>query len=116
MKIYHYPNCSSCRKAIKFVDAAGLNAELIDISVQAPSLAELKVMLTSYDGNLRKLFNTSGQMYRQMGLKDTLATMPEQEALTLLADNGMLVKRPFLLTPSGEGRVGFKLEEWQALL
>lgn len=81
---------------------------------QPPTLAELKKMLGYYEGNLGKLFNTSGQVYREMKLGDKLKTMSESEALALLSKHGKLVKRPFVL---GEktGVVGFKEIEWKKI-
>lgn len=115
MKLYQYPKCSTCRKAIKFLNDLGVEYQSIDIADQAPSKKELKLMLAAYDGELKKLFNTSGLVYRQMDLKDKLAEMSSGEAIDLLANNGMLVKRPFLLL--GEtGTLGFKADIWQALL
>jgi len=72
-------------------------------------------MLTSYDGNIRKLFNTSGMQYRELDMKSKLPNMSDQEALDLLAGNGMLVKRPFLIK-AGKGIVGFKEADWDAFL
>ncbi len=115
MKLYYYPNCSSCRKAIKFLDALGQKPQMINIAEQAPDLVELKTMLAAYDGQIRKLFNTSGGVYRELNLKDKLPSMSEADALALLSDNGMLVKRPFLLF-ADTGLVGFKEELWQTAL
>jgi arsenate reductase len=72
-------------------------------------------MLKTFGGDVRRLFNTSGQDYRRLGLKDKLPTMGEMEALALLASNGNLVKRPFVLTRTG-GTVGFDETEWEVLL
>ena len=115
MKLYHYPKCSTCRKAIKYLDANGLAYEKVDIVDNPPSQAELKRMLGHLDGRIKKLFNTSGEMYREMGLKDKVADMKPADAVRLLAQNGKLIKRPFLLTDGG-GAVGFKEEQWQTLL
>ena len=115
MKLYHYPKCSTCRKAIKFLNHNGLEYQAVDISQQAPTKSELAAMLRGYGGEVRKLFNTSGLLYREMKLKDKLAHMSDQEAIALLAANGMLVKRPFLLGDEGDGLVGFREAEWQAL-
>jgi len=73
-------------------------------------------MTAAYDGNLKKLLNTSGQLYRSMGLKDQIPTMTAEEVYTLLSREGMLVKRPFLLIGSEAGIVGFKEAEWEAQL
>ena len=111
MKIYEYKTCSTCKKALKFLDAKGIAYEKIDIASQAPSKKELKTMLGFYDGNIKKLLNTSGQVYRQMGLKDKLADMTDSEVIDLLHANGKLCKRPFLISDDF-GLVGFKEELW----
>ena len=115
MKLYQYPKCSTCVKARKYLEANGLESESINIVDQAPTKDELRIMLTSYDGNIRKLFNTSGMQYRELDMKSKLPNMSDQEALDLLAGNGMLVKRPFLIK-AGKGIVGFKEADWDAFL
>lgn len=115
MKLYHYPKCSTCRKAIKYLDAKDVRYEKVDIVETPPSQAELERMLGYLGGEAKKLFNTSGEMYRQLGLKDKVADMKDGEAIKLLAQHGKLIKRPFLLSDHG-GVVGFKEAEWQAFL
>ncbi|NND80895.1 MAG: arsenate reductase family protein [Gammaproteobacteria bacterium] len=116
MKLYQYPNCSTCRKAIKYLQDQGVEFDSIDITAQPPTQAELKAMLRCYDGEIRKLFNTSGLQYRELGMKDKLPDMSKAEAIKLLAGNGKLIKRPFIITKSKIGLVGFKPEQWQSLL
>ena len=82
-----------------------------EITETPPSIAELKRMLGFLNGNIKKLFNTSGIQYRALGMSEKLGTMSEKEALTLLSQNGMLVKRPFLIADD-IGLVGFKEIEW----
>jgi arsenate reductase len=115
MKLYHYPKCSTCRKAIKYLEAKGATYQPVDIVQTPPSQAELKRMLGYVDGEVKKLFNTSGEMYRELGLKDKVGAMKPAEAIRLLAQHGKLIKRPFLLADAG-GAVGFKEAEWEALL
>ena len=115
LKIYEYNGCGTCRKALKWLDARGVEYQRIPIRDQPPTKTELKRMLKVYEGNLRKLFNTSGGDYKSMGIKDKLPDMTAAEAVDLLATHGNLVKRPFLLAGSN-GVVGFNLEEWTALL
>jgi len=112
VKIYEYPRCSTCKNALKFLDKKKIEYKKIDITSQPPTPAELKKMLGFYDGEIRKLFNTSGQDYRALGLKDKIKDISEKEALSLLSKNGKLVKRPFVLTKK-RGLVGFKEEEWK---
>jgi arsenate reductase len=97
VKLYGYKNCDTCRKASKFLKEKNISFEEIDITTTAPSPAELKSMLEHYEGQVRKLFNTSGVAYKEQQLSVSLPTMPLDKALKLLAGNGRLVKRPFLL-------------------
>jgi len=114
MKIYIHKNCSSCKKALKWLEANQIEAEIINLLEQSPSPEELQQMAEAYEGNLKKLFNTSGQLYRELGLKDQVATMSAKDVYDLLGKEGMLVKRPFLLT-GNRGLVGFKEAEWETL-
>lgn len=110
MKVYAYKNCSSCQKALRYL--AGREYELVPIVEQPPTVEELRRMAV-YVGGFRKLFNTSGSQYRELGIAGR--DLDENQALELLASNGMLVKRPFLLTSDG-GAVGFRPEVWEQLI
>ena len=112
MKLYQYPKCSTCRKAVKFLNEKGIDFASIDITEQPPTVDELNAMLASYDGEIRKLFNTSGVQYRELNMKEKLPTMSAEQAVELLSGNGKLIKRPFLLNDSGQGIVGFKEADW----
>ena len=114
MKLYIYKNCGTCRKAVKYLESNGIEIDAIPIRDQPPTKTELKKMLKIYDGELKKLFNTSGQDYRALGMKDSLPSMRVDEAIKLLSENGNLIKRPFLLTDNS-GAVGFREAEWQSL-
>ncbi len=112
LTVYQYKKCSTCVKALKYLDAKGVDYTAIDITEQAPTQEELNTMQGHYDGNLKHLFNTSGVVYRELKISDQLkAGMSNEKAIELLAGNGKLVKRPFLLTDSA-GLVGFKEDEW----
>lgn len=113
--VYTYAKCSTCRKAVKWLEAQGIAFTEKAIRETPPSSAELKRMLAYQDGQLKKLFNTSGGDYRELQLGPKLADMPVAEALALLQGNGNLVKRPFLLTDK-VGLVGFKEDVWAAAL
>jgi len=115
VKFYQYKNCCTCRKAQKFLDSQGAVYELIDIITQPPSEDELNIMLGYQRGELRKLFNTAGLQYRELGIKDRLGDMSIAEAIGLLAINGKLIKRPFLLAKSF-GLVGYKQADWESLV
>jgi len=110
--VYSYKGCDGCRKALKWLGEKGIEFENRAIRETPPSRAELKRMLKHYDGNLRRLFNVSGQDYRSLNLKERLPTMSEDEAFDLLSGNGNLVKRPFALGENS-GAVGFKPDEWE---
>ena len=113
-KVYAYAGCDTCRRAPKHLAASGIDHEVIAIREQPPSRAELRRVLDHQAGDLRRLFNTSGQDYRALGLGAKLKDLSVDEALGLLAGNGNLVKRPFVLTPTG-GTVGFDPEKWDEL-
>ena len=115
MKVYQYPKCSTCKKAIKFLDKKGVAYKSIDIVESPPTKTELKKMLRAQNGELKKLFNTSGVMYREMKLKDRLPSMTDSEGIELLAENGKLIKRPFALQGTA-GVVGFREDEWKTLV
>ena len=114
LRIYTYEKCDTCRKALKFLAARGIATEVIPIRERPPSKAELKQMLDAVGGDIRKLFNTSGQDYQALKLKDKLPLMTAAQAFDLLASNGNLVKRPFVIVGK-RGIVGFKEEDWRNL-
>ena len=115
LTVYGYQKCSSCRDALKWLDARGLAYQVKPIRETPPNATELATALKAMGGDLRKLFNTSGVDYRALGLKDQLPAMSEAAAFELLSENGNLVKRPFLI---GDGNVlvGFKEVEWEKAL
>jgi arsenate reductase (glutaredoxin) len=111
LKSYAYKNCDTCRKARKYLDGKGIEYELIPIREQPPTKAELEAMLANHDGNIRKLFNTSGGDYKALNLKEKLPNMTKTEAIDILSKNGNLIKRPFVIV-GDRGLVGFKEKEW----
>jgi arsenate reductase len=119
IKVYEYKNCSTCQKAVKYLEKKDVKFERIPIVDQPPSVSELKKMLgflKAAGGSLKSLFNTSGQLYREMKVSEKLAEgMTEEEAIALLAKNGKLIKRPFLITPKA-GTVGFKPDTWNDIV
>lgn len=114
VKVYEYAKCSTCRKALKFLDARKIAYEKLPIVESPPTRPELSAMLAILGGDLRRLFNTSGELYRELGLSAKLGTMTADEALGLLSRHGKLVKRPFVLA-HGKGMVGFNENEWRAV-
>lgn len=115
MLFVHYPKCSTCKKAKAFLDDRGVAYHERHIVEENPSFDELKKWYEMSDYPLKRFFNTSGMRYREMGLKDKLADMSEEEQLKLLATDGMLVKRP-ILVDSERVRVGFKEKEWEEMV
>lgn len=108
--IYEYAKCSTCRKALKFLDSKGVPYEKKPIVDTPPSRSELETML-GHVGELKKLFNTSGELYRELKISEKLKTMSKDEALSLLSKHGKLVKRPFVLAGT-TGLVGFDEARW----
>ena len=102
MQLIGYPPCSTCKKAAKWLSEHGYDLPMRDIKAQPPTLEELTEW-TAAGPELKRWFNTSGQVYRALGLKDKLPAMPRGEQLALLAGDGMLVKRPILLRWPGAG-------------
>lgn len=115
MLYLEYPKCSTCKKAKKWLESNGISFEQRDITKQNPSQEELKAWHQKSGLPLKKFFNTSGNVYKELGLKDKLKDMTEQEQYEILASNGMLVKRPLLVTDDTI-LLGFKEEEWKKLL
>lgn len=108
-----YPKCSTCQRAQKWLDENGVQYTLRDIKTDNPSYEELAEWHARSALPLKKFFNTSGLLYKSMGLKDKLPAMSEDEMLRLLASDGMLVKRPLLISDSFV-LVGFKQTEWES--
>lgn len=119
IKVYEYSGCSTCKKALQYLKEKKVEFEKRPIVDEPPSAAELKKMsgyLKEQGGSFKNLFNTSGEKYRELKISEKLkAGMTEVEAIALLAKNGKLIKRPFLLTATS-GTTGFKPEVWDRLL
>ena len=113
--ILYYDRCGTCRKALKWMDEKGYAYEKRSIKEENPSREELEGWWKKSGLPLKRFFNTSGTVYREMKLKDALPQMSEDEQLNLLASDGMLVKRPILITDRGVCP-GFKAEIWESLL
>ena len=112
LKFIHYPRCTTCKKAQKWLDENGIKYEAIHIVEETPTKEELKSYWEKSGLPLKKFFNTSGQKYRSLGLKDKLGAMSEEEQLKLLASDGMLIKRP-IITNGEKVTLGFKEEEFE---
>ena len=111
MLVLVYRKCGTCQKALKWLEEKGIEFEERPIVEENPTYEELNEWYAKSGLALKKFFNTSGLLYKELGLKDKLATMSEEEQLKLLATNGMLVKRPLVV---GDDFVltGFKEKEW----
>ena len=111
LKFICYPKCTTCQKAKKWLDVDKIEYELRDIKESNPTFEELSEWYKMSGLPLKKFFNTSGLLYKSMGLKDRLSAMSEEEQLKLLSTDGMLVKRPLLIGKDFV-LVGFKEKEW----
>lgn len=115
MLLVWYPKCTTCKRAEKFLTERGMEFETRHIKDQNPSEAELAEWIQKSGLTARKFFNTSGLLYKELGLKTKLDSMGEAEQIRLLASDGMLVKRPILLGDNFV-KVGFKEADWEAVL
>ncbi|WP_366056076.1 arsenate reductase family protein [Eubacterium sp.] len=111
MKVYCYSRCTTCKKALKWLDDNNVKYELIDIKENNPDEATIRKYYEKSGLALKKFFNTSGMIYRDLGLSKKLPDMTEEEQIKLLASDGMLVKRP-LLVSGNLILTGFKEVEW----
>lgn len=111
-----YPKCSTCRKAQKWLDEHDMDYDIRDIKTDNPDLAELELWHQASGLPLKKFFNTSGQLYRSLELSKKLPGMSDAEQYALLASDGMLVKRPILITDDNKVLVGFKEDQWAEIL
>ena len=111
MIVYLHSKCSTCQKALRLLKDKNIAATIKDISENPPTIAELRRMLQLQNGNIKKLLNTSGILYRQMQLSVKLPSMQIDEILDLLSRHGMRVKRPFVID-SHFGLTGFNETEW----
>ena len=111
-----YPKCSTCRKAQKWMDEHDVDYDIRDIKTDNPDLAELELWHQASGLPLKKFFNTSGQLYRSLELSKKLPGMSDAEQYALLASDGMLVKRPILVTDDNKVLVGFKEDQWAETL
>ncbi len=109
---YGYPKCSTCRKAKKWLEVNELNFNEVNIAEAPPTEIKLREIIKESGLDIKKFFNTSGKVYRELGLKDKLETMSETEKISLLSSDGMLIKRP-IVHGNGKVTVGFKEEDFE---
>ncbi|MFC5648119.1 arsenate reductase family protein [Paenibacillus solisilvae] len=111
LTIYEYPKCGTCRAAIKSLKSKGHELETHNVYETAPSAEVIEELVKRSGLEIKKFFNTSGEVYKEMGLKDVLPGMSDEEKIKLLASNGRLIKRP-IVTDGKQVTVGFKDEEY----
>ena len=116
MLFLEYPPCSTCKKARQWLDENNIAYTARHIKEQNPTYEELKQWYLSSGLPLKKFFNTSGLVYKSLGLKEKLSTMTEEEQLLLLATDGMLVKRPLCVLENGTVLIGFQETHWETVL
>ena len=109
-----YPKCSTCQKAKKWLETNNIEFQDRNIITETPTIQELNKWITKSGKDIKKWFNTSGLKYKELNLKEKLNNMTDEEKIQLLASNGMLIKRPILISDKGVF-VGFKEEQWKAL-
>ena len=110
-----YPKCSTCKKAKKWLEENNIEFEDRNIVEETPTVKELTEWIKKSKEDVRRWFNTSGLKYKELNLKEKLLTMNEEEKITLLASDGMLIKRPLVISDKGI-LVGFKEEKWKEML
>lgn len=115
IKLIYYPKCSTCKKAVSWLQDHHVDFLTQDIKENPPSKEELKHYLTLTDKSINKFFNTSGLKYKELNLKEKITTLSEEEKITLLSQDGMLIKRP-LLVGDDFILIGFKQEEYEEYL
>lgn len=115
VKVYGYTKCSTVKKALKFLEEKNVSYTHIDNVENKLNEKEIKNIYENSGLDIKKFFNTSGMLYRELGLKDKLVNMTEEEKIKLLSSNGMLVKRPIIITDKGI-LTGFQQEKWEEII
>ena len=115
MELIGYSKCSTCKKASTWLSDKNINFTFREIKEDIPTIKELENWINNYNIPIKKLFNTSGLKYKELNLKDKLDNMTDLEKLELLSSDGMLIKRPILISEN-EVLVGFKEKEWEKLI
>jgi arsenate reductase len=112
LTVYHYPQCGTCRNALKFLKQKGLEVQTIHLFEHPPEREQLKKLIAQSGLEIKKWFNTSGEVYKEQGLKDKLPQMTDDQKIDLLASNGRLIKRP-VVTDGTKVTVGYKEEQYE---
>ncbi|GEK33809.1 arsenate reductase family protein [Kurthia sibirica] len=111
VQVYHYPNCTSCKKALSWLKSEGVDIEARDIVKETPNKEEMTTIYQASGLPLKKFFNTSGMKYRELALKDKLDEMSDDEQLDVLVSDGMLIKRPIVFDGK-KVTLGFKEQDF----
>jgi arsenate reductase len=111
LKVYHYPVCSTCKSATKVLRQEGYDLELQDIKAEPPTVVELRKLIGLSGLPIAKWFNVNGEVYREMGLKDKIPQMSDEDKIRLLSSNGMLIKRP-IVSDGSKVSIGFRAEDF----
>lgn len=114
-KVYIHPRCSSCKNGLSLLKTLNVEAQEVSLLEKTPTKTELRAMLKAVGGEKRKLFNTSGKLYREQNIKDQIETMTEAEVVDMLSENAMLIKRPFLIADNTH-LIGFSEAKWRSSL
>lgn len=115
MQLIGYSKCSTCKNAIKWLEINNVSFNFREIKEDTPTVEELNLWINNFNIPIKKLFNTSGLKYKELNLKDKLDSMSDIEKIELLSSDGMLIKRPLLVSDS-KILIGFKEKEWETLL
>ena len=117
LNIYEYPTCTKCQKAKRLLTENKIEAQYYNVKENTPSIEDFEKILNTFNIPLKRLFNTSGNLYKEMKLKDKFDTLTVKEAVKLLHENGMLIKRPLVYDFENDILLlGFKEEEWEKAL
>lgn len=108
LTFYEYPKCTTCRRAKAELQGMEVEFEAIDLTVDTPKAEEIKAWMENSDFTIKNFFNTSGQVYRALGLKDKVDSLTADEAATILASDGMLIKRPVLVKDGKVLQLGYR--------
>lgn len=115
LTLYWYPKCSTCKKAKAWLEKQGVEVQTVDMVEQPPMAATIEEWMSQSDLPIRRFFNTSGIKYREMGLKEKVPELTVKEAASLLASDGMLIKRPLLVQDGKLLSIGFKETEYEGV-
>lgn len=115
MELIGYSKCSTCKNAIKWLEKSNIDFKFREIKETVPTVEELNNWVNKFNIPIKKMFNTSGLKYKDLNLKEKLNSMSDEDKIKLLSSDGMLIKRPILISDN-KILIGFKEKEWESLL